>query len=275
LKGAEVRALAWEHEIAERVARYRRRRGDTHPEKDSDANLEFDFSTAPQDDGTADARKDLDLVLGDDRGAETEAPLLDSIPIQRGSAAGLRPEDAAEWALEPSDFRVAAAEPVEIVLDSGPEEEEPQFIAARPARLAAPVSLRFTAGLVDALILLVSAAIFVLIFCKSGGRLTLSRHGSDVTNVLVLGVLAASFVVFYFGLFTTWAFATPGQSAMGLRVRTLEDEPPDARAARRRALGYLLSTVALMLGFIWAIFDEEGLAWHDRVSGTCLARQRN
>ena len=32
--------------------------------------------------------------------------------------------------------------------------------------------------------------------------------------------------------------------------------------------------MALMLGFIWAIFDVDGLAWHDRVSGTCLARQR-
>jgi uncharacterized RDD family membrane protein YckC len=164
---------------------------------------------------------------------------------------------------------------VEILLDSAPEEEEAQFIAARPSRLAAPISLRFTAGLVDGVILLISTAFFALVFWKSGGRLSLSRHGADVTNVLVLGVLAAFLVVFYFGLFTTWAFATPGQSMMGLRVRTLDDEPPDARAARRRALGYLVSTVALMLGFIWAIFDVDGLAWHDRVSGTCLARQRD
>jgi uncharacterized RDD family membrane protein YckC len=279
LQTPEARARAWENEIAERVARYRRRRGGASRAADLEDNLEFDFDATgggDEDGGAVSDREELDLVLDNERESEHEAPLLDLIPIQRGGgAAGLRPEDAVEWALEPSDFRVASPEPVEIFLDSSPEDEQPEIIAAGRRHLAAPISLRFAAGIIDGLILLLSATVFALVFWKSGGQLNFGRHAEDVTSLLVLAVLAAFFMVFYFGLFTALAFATPGQSAMGLEVRTLDDELPDGRAARRRALGYLVSTVALMLGFIWAIFDVDGLAWHDRVSGTCLARQRS
>ena len=261
------------------MARYRKRRGGSNRGVDPEDNLEFDFGASGggrEDGGALQDRPELDLVLDNERESEREAPLLDSIPILRGgSAAGLRPEDAAEWALEPSDFRVAGPEPVEILLDSNLEDEEPEIIAAGRRHLAAPISLRFAAGLIDGLILLLSAMVFALVFWKSGGRVSVGRHAEEVSNLLVLVVLAAFFMVFYFGLFTALAFATPGQSAMGLQVRTLDDEPPDGRAARWRALGYLVSTVPLMLGFVWAIFDEDGLAWHDRVSGTCLARQRS
>jgi uncharacterized RDD family membrane protein YckC len=279
LRAAEVRARAWENEIADRVARYRRRRTGSDRGTDSEDNLAFDFDSElrhqsrPQEADTWDDEELDDLVLDNGGASATEAPVLDSIHIERGGMAGLRPEDAAEWALEPSDFRVADPEPVEIVLDSNPAEDEPEIIAAARRRLAAPIGLRFVAGMVDGLTLLLSALIFALVFWKSGGQLTIGRHGDGVTNLVVVCILAAFFVIFYFGLFTALAFATPGQSAMGLQVRTLDGEPPDGRAARRRALGYLVSTIPMMLGFVWAVFDVEGLAWHDRVSGTCLVQR--
>jgi uncharacterized RDD family membrane protein YckC len=282
LRAAEVRARAWEDEIADRVARYRRRRPGSGPAAGSDDNLEFNFDgelqrrASGKDAGTSpddEEDEEFDLILDNDRGSASEAPLLDFIHIDRGATAGLRPEDAAEWALEPSDFTVAGPEPVEILLGSNPAEDEPEIFAAGRMRLAAPIGFRFAAGLVDGLILLLSAIVFALVFWKSGGRLTIGRHGDGVTNLVVVCVLAALFVVFYFGLFTALAFATPGQSAMGLQVCTLDGDRPDGRAARRRALGYLVSAVPLMMGFIWAVFDVEGLAWHDRVSGTYLTRR--
>jgi uncharacterized RDD family membrane protein YckC len=84
---------------------------------------------------------------------------------------------------------------------------------------------------------------------------------------------AGFFLLLYFALFTALAFATPGQSALALRVRTLDGETPEPAAAIWRAFGYLVSTAALMLGFLWAALDSDGLAWHDRMSGTCLVAE--
>jgi len=35
-------------------------------------------------------------------------------------------------------------------------------------------------------------------------------------------------------------------------------------------LGYMLSAGTLFLGFLWAIWDEDALTWHDRLSRTYL-----
>ncbi|HEY6290317.1 MAG TPA: RDD family protein [Terriglobia bacterium] len=289
---ADERANAWEDEIAERVARYRRQRG--RPQSAvTDSNLEFEFKPELSDEAgsggeddidtesgvggqaarSAAARGGLDSVL-DWRGSEAASPSLDSIPLARLTEARLQAEEAAEWTLEPRDLH----EPVEIVLDSGPgpeeeEEDEPEIAGSSRMPRAAPIGPRLAAGLVDALVLLAAACIFGLVFWKSGGHVSLSRQSSDVMTMVMLGLAAAFFLAFYFGLFTALAFATPGQSAMGLRVRTLDGRPPDWPAARRRALGYLVSMGALMLGFVWAVFDPEGLSWHDRISGTCLIEQ--
>ena len=40
----------------------------------------------------------------------------------------------------------------------------------------------------------------------------------------------------------------------------------------KRAVAALLSLVPAGLGFWWAIFDSDGLAWHDRLSRTRLVR---
>jgi hypothetical protein len=39
-----------------------------------------------------------------------------------------------------------------------------------------------------------------------------------------------------------------------------------------RGLGYLISIVPLMLGFVWAVVDPEHLTWADKVSGTFLKK---
>ncbi|HUI41232.1 MAG TPA: RDD family protein [Terriglobia bacterium] len=177
-----------------------------------------------------------------------------------------------DWALDPHNGRTSGAfevEPVEIVLESGTEDDGEPWPATRsPARLAAPIGRRFAAGILDGLLLTLASALFAAVFLVSGGRFP--SHPS-VTPEVIGAAVVAFFVVLYFGLFTAVTSATPGQSALGLRVRTLDDRPPDWPAARRRAVGYLVSAAALMIGFVWAVFDGEGLTWHDRMSGTCLA----
>jgi uncharacterized RDD family membrane protein YckC len=267
----------WQDEIVERVARHRRRRSRVHDAAEDDpANLEFDFSgrrgvarTGPPA-STGEWREDeFDAVLGGEASWRNHAPALDSVPIEGAGNRGFRAEGNIEWAVEPAEVETSPPAPVEVVLNSGSQEEgEPEPAIAGTGRLAAPIGRRMAAALVDALVLLIAACVFTLVFAKTGGEV--NPRPSNVT-IVVLVTAAASLVTFYFALFTALAFATPGQSALGLRVRTLDDRLPDSSAAIWRGVGYLVSAAALMLGFIWAVFDSDGLTWHDHMSGTCLA----
>lgn len=89
--------------------------------------------------------------------------------------------------------------------------------------------------------------------------------GRVLTAQLVHELLPAA--VFIVG----WALrgASPGKLLLELRV-------VDARSGRHpgwvqsaiRYLGYLVSALPLGLGFLWAAFDRERRALHDRLAGT-------
>jgi uncharacterized RDD family membrane protein YckC len=87
-----------------------------------------------------------------------------------------------------------------------------------------------------------------------------------------LYILAVSFA--YFGWFWTHGGQTLGMRTWGVR---LVGEPQTAITWRRcltRFAGALLSWIPCGLGFLWAAFDRDKLAWHDRLSGTRLADER-
>lgn len=72
----------------------------------------------------------------------------------------------------------------------------------------------------------------------------------------------------------TWPWVKGGQTLgmriWRLRVVRLDGSGLRPRDALLRFAAALLSWAALGLGFLWAWLDPEGLAWHDRLSGTRL-----
>jgi uncharacterized RDD family membrane protein YckC len=54
--------------------------------------------------------------------------------------------------------------------------------------------------------------------------------------------------------------------AWRLKVTATSGAPLSLRAAVIRYLGALVSLAALGIGFIWMLFDPDGLTWHDRWS---------
>ena len=58
----------------------------------------------------------------------------------------------------------------------------------------------------------------------------------------------------------------------GIQVASFTGDTPTARQYMLRATGYLLSAGTCFLGFLWVLWDEDGLTWHDRLSKTYLAR---
>ena len=57
----------------------------------------------------------------------------------------------------------------------------------------------------------------------------------------------------------------------GLQVVSFSGEPPTPRQMLWRSAGYMLSAGTFFLGFLWSMWDEYSLTWHDRVSRTYLS----
>ena len=124
---------------------------------------------------------------------------------------------------------------------------------------------RRLAATLDAALLLFAYGGFLGFFWALGGRLAVSKVDA--------GVLAATLGLFYaqyFMLFTFFFGVTPGMSWRGLRLATFDGHEPQVRDRAWRSFGYLVSAGTLMLGFVWALWDEDRLCWHDRISHTHL-----
>jgi uncharacterized RDD family membrane protein YckC len=75
---------------------------------------------------------------------------------------------------------------------------------------------------------------------------------------------------FYFSWSWTHGGQTIGMLAWRMRLQQDDGNPVHWRAAGLRFLGAGLSMLALGLGFLWCLFDRDGLGWHDRLSRTEL-----
>jgi uncharacterized RDD family membrane protein YckC len=136
-----------------------------------------------------------------------------------------------------------------------------------PAQLypVATLDERRGAAFIDAACLAFAYGGFLALFGSLGGHFTFSK-----LNTAVYFFTFAFVYLQYFGLFTIFGGTTPGMMIRGLQIATFSGEEPTLRHLLLRALGYVLSAGTLFLGFMWALWDEDALTWHDRLSGTYL-----
>jgi uncharacterized RDD family membrane protein YckC len=129
----------------------------------------------------------------------------------------------------------------------------------------AAIEERRIAGLIDAGCLLFAYGAFLTLFGSLGGQFTFSK--------LSAAVCIATFVIVYlqyFALFTVFGGTTPGMMLRGLHVVSFSGEAPSPRQTLWRSVGYMLSAGTFFMGFLWALWDEDALTWHDRLSHTYL-----
>jgi len=91
----------------------------------------------------------------------------------------------------------------------------------------------------------------------------------------LFGIYGAGYFILlaiYFLLFMLSASQTPGMKNKKLWVVTKEGQPLNPQHACMRGLGYLISILPVMLGFLWALIDPEHLTWADKVSGTYVKK---
>jgi uncharacterized RDD family membrane protein YckC len=94
----------------------------------------------------------------------------------------------------------------------------------------------------------------------------------DKRELAIYAVCFFAFAVVYFLLFMLSESQTPGMKLQRLVVVNRSGELLDPKHACSRGFGYLISTLPLLLGFLWMLVDPEHLSWADKVSGTYLKK---
>ena len=132
-----------------------------------------------------------------------------------------------------------------------------------PALHVAPLEDRFFAELIDIALTMVAFLMFFTVFAISSTSLP---HGR-VALVTAAVTLFATWLIYQL-LFFGFTDATPGMRYVKIALCTFDDENPSRKALRGRIAASLLSALPLGLGFLWAVFDDDSLGWHDRITQT-------
>jgi len=129
----------------------------------------------------------------------------------------------------------------------------------------APLESRMKAHACDLLCILGLSALFLVpaAFVRGGMELSLPVLAGVAVGI---ALLALGFGV----LFLVWIGVTPGMKAAGLRLVHFKGTPTSRSERLLRLAGCLVSAGSFLIGFLWAVADEERLYWHDHISKTFL-----
>lgn len=237
----------WRGELNQRLQAYRARRKKAFP---NEAQTELPFESH---------RPEAAVAV---QVEEPQAPAPDPHDDFAFTIAIGRPPQNAE----PDDARLLIDVSLPPLLDE--QEETPEDPEEPPSDLYPVATLleRRRAAMIDAACLAFAYGGFLALFGSLGGQFTFSK----LSAVVCFSTFAFVYVQ-YFGLFTIFGGTTPGMMVRGLQVASFTGESPSAQQLFWRTAGYMISAGTFFLGFFWALWDEDGMTWHDRLSRTYLA----
>jgi uncharacterized RDD family membrane protein YckC len=177
-----------------------------------------------------------------------------------GSEAAAPSWQGAEW----SDIRLGEQPLAQPRADTELEEDA---APAPPVLELAPFALRVMAAVVDGALITGAFLAAAMVAATHVNQLP-ALKGIEIGSALALVAIGA----LYHALFLTLAEGTPGMKYAHIALCTFSDEDPSAEQRHKRLVALLLSLLPVGLGLAWAIFDEDHLTWHDRLSGTYLRR---
>ncbi|MGB6430369.1 MAG: RDD family protein [Candidatus Acidiferrales bacterium] len=251
----------WQREVHSRLAAYRvRRRTLRQPE----GQTALPFASAR----TAEAEREIDA----DRGAgDGPVDWLPPSPAVQSPGARARAERNASASNGNTRVEISIEQP-NLDWDGAARQSAARIGAlessgAQMLRPVASLADRRIAAVLDAVVLLFTFGGILALFCALGGRFTLTRMDAAIA-VATLGLFYAQ----YFMLFTVFGGSTPGMMMRGLRVVSFDGDMPTPRQMLWRSFGYMISAGTFMLGYLWALWDEDHLCWQDRISQTYLTR---
>ena len=115
----------------------------------------------------------------------------------------------------------------------------------------------------------------------------LIRLGAFIIDSLITGVPAAIITSFtdipalgtalsvvYYVMFTYAKGQTPGKMLLGLHVVDANGLRPSLKQVfLREVIGKAISALALLIGFLWIIWDPKKRGWHDYIGGTYVIKR--
>jgi uncharacterized RDD family membrane protein YckC len=294
----------WRREVAQRVNRYRTRRGYSAEQE----SLSFNFGSALSDSGAstpgqssatkAAAELDQEKKPANDVPADTNiiefprlsesltyGPLIEPVEelaprifeaeeiegSEEAEGADRVDEGAGEETGEASQEHLNTSVAIAPLLPSFAFEPLPAFPHAEaPAEVEVPVQvacvgIRAFAAVLDVMVALVAAGLFTLVARQFGAL------PSDPKMLLAVEVILVGFFwSAYQFIYLTYAGRTLGMAVTGLAVFTFEGNFVTKLRRQARVISMLLSALSLGLGFAWAFFDEDTLCWHDRITRTVV-----
>lgn len=286
-------SATWREEVAQRLERYRVRRGRPRPEP----SLKFDFDSPylPQDNPAA---IPLEATPAPEPALVEPEEILEIPPIV--AAAEPQPAPAPEVVRTPEPAKIIEFPRQPVVPPSSEELAEPMLDV--PRILEAPESVeaeapladitlapaeedpasgydlelplqpaameqRVFAGVVDAVLVLLASGIFVLIAAKLSAQVPEGKGG-----IALLAALPCLLWAVYEYVFLVHAGGTPGMDLARIGLATFEGYAVSRSLRRCRALAMMLAGFSLGLGLLWALLDEDTLCWHDRITKTYPVR---
>jgi|GEM_PF-454296 len=132
---------------------------------------------------------------------------------------------------------------------------------------------RFVAYFVDGIILwVIQVGISI---CGGISIASVAGGNEDALATLNLFLTCISLLISagYFVVFWASTGQTPGKMALGIKVIGTDGSPVSWGKAILRYIGYIISSLVLSLGFIWAAFDARRQGWHDKIAGTYVVRK--
>jgi uncharacterized RDD family membrane protein YckC len=132
----------------------------------------------------------------------------------------------------------------------------------------APMASRVAGGFIDLLVVAFASSPFAAIIELTNGNWTDVRVSASMAGI------AAVVMFLYLTASTAMTGRTWGMSLVSLRAVDADTGLlPTTKQAVLRALVYMISLATLGLGILYALFDAEGRAAHDHLSGTAVVRE--
>jgi uncharacterized RDD family membrane protein YckC len=130
---------------------------------------------------------------------------------------------------------------------------------------------RFLALLIDGIILAVIG--FIINSIIGGAQVTTSPTGAafaiNTTGSLINLIVG---LAYYIVLLPMWNGQTVGKRLMRVRVVKTDGGSITIATAVIRYIGYIINSLVIFIGWIWAFFDSQKQGWHDKIAGTLVVK---
>lgn len=134
---------------------------------------------------------------------------------------------------------------------------------------------RFLAGLIDVVILSVVGFVVGFVIGFILGLAGMSSNTSLMSTVRsIMNMFSYAISFFYYIYFISAKGQTPGKMIMKIKVVKASDSsvPGFLSAFLREIVGKFLSSIVILLGYFWMLWDPKKQTWHDKIAGTIVVK---